>query len=382
MRKTILCFLSFLSLGCAEPISHGINSFGSDFYQQSLSDENICFSPYSLFSCLSTAYLGSRGDTEEELVKALHIDVDQKNFSHLFSKLNKSLLSDRLDCANAIWLGRNFSLLNGYEDSIQDFDVQVKNLDFSDTTSSASIINAWVAKKTNDTIKKILSPSDLSKETGAVITNAIHFQSVWMHPFSTNRTTTSDFYINDKESSSVQMMQQTNHFPYYENDSYQLLLLPVLSSDSSYNCFFLLPKTSFNDLENTFNLSSLLDQMHLARHESIDVRLPRFILEKTLNTKEVLQNLGIKKAFSSQANFLGLIKEGNLCIDKVLHKAFFSIGETGVTASAATAITMRMTATCHRQELPISFTADHPFIFGIVDLNSDVVLFLGKLTRP
>ena len=377
MKKIIFSFLSSLSLLSAEPISEEINAFGSDFYQQSLIYENICFSPYSLFSGLSTAYLGAKEDTAAEMAKALHIDPE--DFSKIFSLFNKKIQSNHLNSANAIWLGSQISISNEYQHVIQDLDIEVKNLDFSNKALSSSMINSWVAKKTNNKISYLIAPSDISKTTQAILTNAIHFQSTWIKPFKKNLTTPADFTINDQEVALVQMMKQTGHFPYYENENYQLLELPL---SSSYACFFLLPKTSFNNFENTLTLRTLLDQIHLAKHALIEVHLPKFTLEKALNVNEILQSLGIKKAFSPKANFSNLTQEGNLCIDKILHKAYFSLEESGITASAATAVIMNLTATCVKQEPLISFTADHPFIFGIVDLNSDLVLFLGKLTRP
>lgn len=375
MKKYISCFLSFFSLVSANPISEKINSFGSDFYQESLSNENICFSPYSMFSSLSTAYLGSKEDTKKELAKALYID---QNFFEAFSLFNKNLHSDQLNSANAIWLEKQVSLCDDYQASIKDLDIQV----FSNNPLSASTINAWVAEKTKNKIQNLLAPSDIEKSTQVILTNALHFESVWIKPFRKELTCPGEFYINDQESTITQMMGQKSHFPYYENDLYQLLLLPIQSSSSSYTCFFLLPKTSFNNFESTFNLSTLLDQIHLASLTLVNVHLPKFTVEQTLQAKGILQNLGIKKAFSSEANFSGLIKKENLFIDKVIHKVFFSIEEKGVTASAATAITMNKFAALVRPEEPIFFTANHPFMFGIVDLNSDLVLFLGKLTRP
>lgn len=378
MKKTILCILSFFSIVSADPISDEVNSFGSDFYQECLSNENVCFSPYSLFSCLSTAYLGAKENTEKEMAKALHIDLTQKNFSEAFSLFNKNLHSNQINSANAIWLGNHVALCDDYQDSIKDLDIQV----FSNEPLSAATINAWVAEKTKNNIQNLLAPSDIKKNTKAILLNAIHFESVWIKPFQKELTHPRDFYINDQESTLTPMMEQRGHFPYYENDLYQLLLLPIQSSSSSYACFFLLPKTSFNDFENTFTLSTLVNQIHLTRKSLVNVHLPKFKVEETLQAKEILQNLGIKKSFSPEADFSGLIKQGNLSIDNVVHKAFFSIEEKGITASAATAVTMHAFATLVRQEEPIFFTADHPFMFGIVDLNSDLVLFLGKLTRP
>jgi serpin B len=84
------------------------------------------------------------------------------------------------------------------------------------------------------------------------------------------------------------------------------------------------------------------------------------------------------QAFSHSANF-SLISPERLHIENVLHEAYFALDENGVSASAATAITTGITCVIIRPIPTISFTANHPFLFGVVDLNSNVMLFLGKI---
>jgi serine protease inhibitor len=88
--------------------------------------------------------------------------------------------------------------------------------------------------------------------------------------------------------------------------------------------------------------------------------------------------LGIKDAFSPQADFSGIDGLRDLFLSKVVHEAFFSLNEAGVTAAAATAAAINMLAV-----LPTyTFTADHPFLFFLVDMQTKTILFMGKLSEP
>ncbi len=52
-----------------------INSFALDLYKHlKKPDENVFFSPYGAFVCLSMAYAGAAGDTASQMSKALHFE--------------------------------------------------------------------------------------------------------------------------------------------------------------------------------------------------------------------------------------------------------------------------------------------------------------------
>lgn len=94
-----------------------------------------------------------------------------------------------------------------------------------------------------------------------------------------------------------------------------------------------------------------------------------------------LQALGIKLAFTKEGDFSGIDGMRDLFLSKVVHDTFFSLDEAGVTAAAATAASINATAVLEKNP-PIEFTANHPFLFLIADLNNKTVLFMGKFQRP
>ncbi len=69
------------------------------------------------------------------------------------------------------------------------------------------------------------------------------------------------------------------------------------------------------------------------------------------------------------------------CANKVLHEAFFVLDEQGVTAAAATAAGISATSIIDKTP-PVPMNANHPFLFFIVDLKSQEILFMGKIAQP
>jgi serpin B len=64
----------------------------------------------------------------------------------------------------------------------------------------------------------------------------------------------------------------------------------------------------------------------------------------------------------------------------VIHKAYVDVNETGTEAAAATAVGIRAMAAMPQP--PVTFRADHHFLFLIRDRRTGSVLFLGRLMQP
>jgi serpin B len=113
----------------------------------------------------------------------------------------------------------------------------------------------------------------------------------------------------------------------------------------------------------------------------VHVFLPRFKMTSQFQLKGVLESMGMTLAFSQQADFSGISSEEQLFISTVIHKAFVDVNEQGTEAAAATGVVLAPTSAPVTQE-PVTFRADHPFVFLIRDHRSSSILFLGRLTNP
>ena len=74
----------------------------------------------------------------------------------------------------------------------------------------------------------------------------------------------------------------------------------------------------------------------------MSITMPKFEYESAFSLKDSLATLGMKTAFSGEADFSGMNGAHDLLIQDVLHKAFISVDEDGTTAAAATAVIMTM----------------------------------------
>jgi serpin B len=348
------------------------NAFAYDLFTKLRTAEgdrsNLFFSPYSISSALTMTRLGARGETAEEMSTTLHLPADLPAIESSFHALNGTLAGDpakqgfSLNVANALWGQKGEPFLPDYLDVVKkDFDAALAPMDFiTQPGPSRQEINDWVAHKTQDKIKDLLPPGSITSDTRLVLTNAIYFKGQWSSQFDANQTQNGSF--NTDRKIRADFMHQTEHIQYVEDDVCQAVKLPYNGSQVS--VLILLPKV--------LPLAAAPkgeDAYHVAIGK----------LENSLSA--MLADMGMKLAFSSHADFSGINGRTDLFLSDVVHKAFVNVDENGTEAAAATAVAMRTLAMRVEPE-PVTFTADHPFIYLIVDDHSHAILFAGRLCDP
>ncbi|XP_050315386.1 serpin B6-like isoform X2 [Anthonomus grandis grandis] len=83
--------------------------------------------------------------------------------------------------------------------------------------------------------------------------------------------------------------------------------------------------------------------------------------------------MGLKRAFTEQADFGDMIKNEALQISKVVQKAFIEVNEEGSEAAAATGIRIMKRSISFSQV----FTVDHPFLM-VLKRHANI-LFFGRV---
>ena len=64
-----------------------------------------------------------------------------------------------------------------------------------------------------------------------------------------------------------------------------------------------------------------------------------------------------------------------LFIGHVAHKTYVSVNEEGTEAGAAIGVSMTLS-------MPSMMTIDHPFVFLIRDIETGMILFMGRVLDP
>jgi len=360
------------------------NGFAFDLYgRYSAGDGNILFSPYSISTALSMTYEGARGETAEEMEAVFGFLEDPSerlpSVAGIYNTLNEEGREYALHTVNALWVQQGYPVQEDYVDAIVSYyGGDVNALDFvAEPDESRVTINEWVEERTNDRIKDLFPSGSIDADVRLVLTNAIYFKGDWLYEFDEEATSVEEFHVTPTTSVEVDMMSLRETFNYAETDELQLLELPYTGEDVS--MLILLPKRGYmGDVEAQLSAERLGEWVDMMEGATVNVYLPRFTFETKYFMMEDLAEMGMPTAFTDAADFSGMTGNRELFIDKVIHQAFIEVNEEGTEAAAATGVLMRLSAAMPGEV----FRADHPFIFLIRDMDTGVILFMGRMTDP
>ena len=361
------------------------NGFAFDLFgRYSVDDGNILFSPYSISTALSMTYEGARGETAEEMEAVFGFLEDPSerlpSVAGIYNTLNEEGREYALHTVNALWIQQGYPVLEDYVDAIIGYyGGDVNALDFvAEPDESRVTINEWVEERTNDRIKDLFPSGSIDADVRLVLTNAIYFKGDWLYEFDEEATGEEEFHVTPSTSVTVDMMSLRDEtFNYAETDELQLLELPYTGEDVS--MLILLPKEGrMGDVEAQLSAERLCEWVDVMEGTAVNVYLPRFTFETKYFMMEDLAEMGMPTAFTDAADFSGMTGNRELFIDKVIHQAFIEVNEEGTEAAAATGVSMRLSAAMPGEV----FRADHPFIFLIRDMDTGVILFMGRMTDP
>ncbi|XP_077289762.1 serine protease inhibitor 3/4-like [Arctopsyche grandis] len=361
-----------------------INRFSLEFYKEAVNknaNKNLIMSPLSAEVLLGLLSVGARGDTQKEINDALRMPdskIIKSTFQSTMEKL-KNIQGVVLNVANKVYVkkGKSYKLATSFKSiAVNQFYSDVENINFSKTEAAASIINEWVESKTNNKIKDFVSPKTLDPDTRVMLVNAIYFQGNWENPFNKLLVRKSKFNKNKIDKIDIDMMHNNEDFPYADLPEWdsQILSLPYKNNDTYLTIILPRKVDGLEALEEKIYSANIVDVLNKMRKTEVNVGIPKFKIESTIDLKNVLPELGIKLIFNRQkADLQHLLKNHEqIFISDATQKAFIEVNEHGTEAGVVT----------YLKAVPMSlieshiFTADHPFFYML--MNKDDIIFCGR----
>jgi len=359
--------------------------FAIDLYGKlAKGDENLFYSPYSISTALAMTYAGARTTTAEEMAKTLRFDLPPGRLHPAYAEMIRDLNEAgkkgdfQLSVANRLWGQKGEGFLKEFLDLTErNYGAGLSEVDFvGDAEGARKTINTWVEKQTAEKIKELLRKGVFDRKMVLVLTNAVYMKADWLTKFQKQRTRDEPFYAAGKKWVQVSTMHGKGMYNYAEADDLQLLELVYRGNRLSMVVLLPRPKDGLADLERKLTFGKVNKWLSFIRMREVGVALPRFQATMECSLKEVLQSLGMAKAFiPGDADFSGMNGRKSLYISAVVHKAFVDVDEAGTEAATTTAAEMALA------EIP-EFRADHPFVFLIRDRVSGAILFMGRVTEP
>uniref|UniRef100_A0A915KJH3 Serpin domain-containing protein n=1 Tax=Romanomermis culicivorax TaxID=13658 RepID=A0A915KJH3_ROMCU len=192
------------------------------------------------------------------------------------------------------------------------------------------LINEDVSNKTRGKITDLLPYHLLKSSTPMALVNAVYFKAEWdkgFGPDKHHKTFRTTVYGPIK---AVKMMSSTIHVPYFENDEFQIVSLPLYSEGLKFNVYFLLPRIE-NGTESLVKAcaklgaeGALMSIPTKLPDKFVKVTIPNFHINHNDDLINELQSIGIQDMFekgSSDFSSLLLNHNSDMYIHKFQHKA-------------------------------------------------------------
>ena len=344
---------------------------------------NLMISPISLDVDLGMFINGLEGETLQEVLKTMGLESFGKEqindyFKTMMTGIEKADEAAIFKSANSFWYNKDKTVNKDFLSAIQsNYDAKAEAVDFSDNKTK-DIINAWCAEKTNGRISKII------EETGPLdlfhLMNAVYFKVQWQLPFVKSVTTKQPFYYANGTTTDVDLMHTKFFTSYAETDKFQQCIKPFV--DNSFQMVFILPKEGVK-VEDA--IPEALDCMLSAtaevypgkpEHKEVDLYVPKFTSEYTENNLFAYME-NINPSFSFKVEDLKFFDDSANDSNMVsaLQKTFILVDETGAEAAAVTDIVLNGASGIKLET--VEMRLDHPFIYAIIESNTQCPLFIG-----
>jgi serpin B len=370
-------------------IPEGETDFDVALYRAVASQPGNQFvSPYSVASAFALVYPGAGGQTQTEIAHVFGFDASAETEAQQARALAQALSGEtggsQFTVANAAWVERTMSLRPAYAHTIRDtLGGTIEQVDFiRNQTAALRTINAWAARETQNRITEILTQPDPMRRL--VLTNAVYFKGKWSDPFTANATRDGDFFTGADTRVPARLMRQLTNARYVEGPNFQAADFDY--DDGAFALAVFLPRdrTGLAAFESQLTGAFLDEQMERlseAERPRLDLTLPKVEMRADYSLVPQLQAMGMRVAFTDNADFSAITADETLAISDVIHKTFLAIDEEGTEAAAVTAVDMRATSAMPGPPPPppIEFKADHPFFIVLHHKPTRARLFMGRI---
>lgn len=400
--------LSPHELTALKSISLTTDEFAIQLYSSiSKNGENMVVSPLCLQLLLALTFTGAKGVTATELATLLNVLEIADETKLLAHKTTIMVVQNSvLTLSNRMFVEVSDPVKEDFQKTVEDyFFSPAEPLDFKDTPEkSRELINSWMERQTHDQTKDLLATGDISGDTRLVLVNAIHFKTNWKTKFDESKTKERPFYLTSTEEVKVSMMNTKSSFHFLHDFELGVKILRLDYEGENFELVFILPDNLEGPSELESKLGTIFERINGTKSTTVDVYLPKFKIEMTMELNSVLKSMGVPTMFNELADF-GTVADDKLSVSYVVQKAFIEVNEERTevaagTASDATTVIASDTASTTASDAAEAtaseiaavtqtsgqhhehFTADRPFLFLIGLREHEIPIILGHYVGP
>ncbi|CAN6268676.1 unnamed protein product [Urochloa humidicola] len=371
---------------------------------------NFLFSPTSLRAGLALLAAGTRGATLQQLLTFLGSE-DTHHLETASARLLAGVTTwPQLTFAAGVFVDRTLSLAPEFASSaVTSHRAVTRSVDFRNQPAEARAeVNSFIYRATAGRLPNVLSKDMVNRHTKIVLANGLHFKATWARNIDPSNTSPCDFFRRDGRPVRVPFMSDAGmHYAETFDDAapgmvaFKVLQLfyKMVGRDGKLDhrapcfCMLIFLPHRHDGLADLLRLAVTEPDFVMRcapRREQLvsPCKVPKFRFSFRFDVAGALRRLGLSAPFDRAAADLSRMvsdmpPEG-LYVSAMGQECAVEVDEEGTEAVASTYSPVSPTYSPSQESPPppMSFVADHPFMFAIVEYEKAEILFLGHVMDP
>ena len=347
--------------------------------------DNLVMSPANIYMALAMLAETTGGETRDEILKALDVESMEALRENCAALMKAESVDDGLTktvIANSLWMNDGVEFNKETLNTIAEKYYASSYAGDPTSESFSKAMKEWLDEQTGGLLKDSIDGIEIPPELILAIASTIYMKANWANDFAKGLTNRETFHAvsGDVECDFMHSKFGEGKVLYYKGDAFAAIALPLRNGAGK--MWFLLPNegTSIDEMLEKGGMDFMLSDKSAAESDwNVNVSMPKLDVNSDSNMVEILKSMGVKRCFTSEADFTPLTTE-HAFVSGVKHAARVKTDEEGMEAAAYTVI-----LTCGSAFIPevkeVDFVADRPFVFCITGV-SEAPLFVGAVNTP
>lgn len=371
-----------------EGYADGLESFYRQSMRQFLSgakNTNRIYSPLNVYMALGMLAELTAKDSRGQVLDLL----GSKNIKALRTQASALWNANYCDdgavssiLASSLWLSKDVKFKQAALDRLAETYYASSYRGKMGSSAFNKTLQTWLDKQTGGLLKQQAAQEELSSDTILALATTIYFRAKWRDEFSKSSTAQDVFHAKNKDIK-CDFMHQSDVRSYYWGSKFTAA---AQSLENSGAMWFILPEkgTSIDELLADKQLTKFImvgDAWKNSRRVQLNLSIPRFDVDSSLDLRKGLKKMGITDVFDSAvSDFSPISSYKGLFVSKAFHDVRVKIDEEGCSAAAYTVMAADG-AGIPESEDEVDFVLDRPFLFVITG-SSAQPLFIGVVNQP
>lgn len=365
-----------------------LKGFFADAAAAILSDnggENALWSPVNAYIGLAMLAEVTDNGTRQEILDLLGME-DTQALRGSVSAVWESVYKDNGDeicvLANSLWLDSELEYIQETMDILsQDYYASVYQGDLGSSKIDRALSN-WLNNQTGGLLKNRTQSIQLPEESVIALASTIYFQAKWGDEFSASNNSVDTFHAPDGDVECTYMNKKLWQSDYFWGESFGAVRMGLKNGSAMW---LILPDED-KTVEDVLAEGEYMDtvtqgwEWEQKKGMLINLSVPKFDVDGTIDLKEGLQALGLESVFEMDADFSSSVSSRTpVFVTGIQQSTRVRIDEEGVTA--ASYIVIPGAGAAEPPDEIIDFIVDRPFLFVIAS-SEGVPLFMGAVNQP